>query len=372
MGDPHGIGIIGLGVISRQYLATLQDHPGIRIAAVADLDEARAAATADATGAAALGVDELVSHPEVETVLNLTIPAVHADIALRAIASRKHVYGEKPLAADFADAQRVVEAAAAAGVSVGCAPDTVLGTGIQTARAAVDRGDIGTPTFATATMITPGHERWHANPDFYYTEGGGPLLDMGPYYVTALVHLLGPVVAVTGASNRSRDLRTIGSGPRAGEQVPVTIDTHVTGILEHAGGALSTIVMSFDGTHTAARPIEVHGTGGSIAVPDPNMFDGDVELHPLGGDRRVLPASAGYADAGRGVGLVDMVQAGPGRAPGANGALALHVLEVMTTLIRSAAAGGRLALTTTADRPSPVPLTERGIWSGPIKNSAIE
>ena len=362
MGDPHGIGIVGLGAISGQYLAILQNHPGIRIAAVADLNEARAAEVAEATGAEALGVDELLEHPDVDTVLNLTIPAAHADIALRAIAAGKHVYGEKPLAAAFADAQRVIDAGAAAGVTVGCAPDTVLGTGTQTARDAIDRGDIGAPTFATATMITPGHERWHPNPDFYYTEGGGPLLDMGPYYVSALVHLLGPVVTVTGASNRSRDTRTIGSGPRAGEQVPVTIDTHVTGILEHAGGALSTIVMSFEGT-TTAPPIEVHGTEGSLAVPDPNRFDGDVSLHPFGRERLALNASAGYADAGRGIGIIDMVQAGPDQAPRANGALALHGLEVMTTLMKSADLGRRLDITTTVERPSLVPLTARNTWS---------
>jgi predicted dehydrogenase len=234
----------------------------------------------------------------------------------------------------------------------------VLGTGIQTARDAVDRGLIGTPTSATATMIVPGHELWHPNPDFYYAEGGGPLLDMGPYYVTSLVHLLGPVVSVSGATSRSRDVRTIGSGPRAGERMPVTIDTHVTGLLEHAGGALSTIVMSFDGVHTSAPPIEVHGTEGSIAVPDPNTFDGDVTLRQIGGDGGVtLPVSAGYADAARGIGLVDMLLAEPDRPARADGALGLHVLEVMTAVIRSAAEGRRLDIATTVERPSIVPLT---------------
>lgn len=363
MGDPHGIGIVGLGAISGQYLKTFAACPGIRIAAVADLNAARAAEVAESTGAVPLGVDELVAHPDVDTVLNLTIPAAHADIALQAIAAGKHVYGEKPLAAAFEDAERVVEAGAAAGVRVGCAPDTVLGTGVQTARAAIDKGDIGAPTFAIATMIASGHERWHPNPDFYYTEGGGPLLDMGPYYVTSLVHLLGPVVSVTGASSRSRDNRVIGSGPRAGEQVPVSIDTHVTGILEHAGGALSTIVMSFDGHATTAPSIEVHGTAGTIGVPDPNHFAGDVHFHALGGDRLVLAPSAGYAESGRGVGLIDMALTGSDRAPRANGALALHVLEVMTTLLRSAETGGRLDIRTTVERPELVPLTAHVDWT---------
>ncbi|HEX2144897.1 MAG TPA: Gfo/Idh/MocA family oxidoreductase [Glycomyces sp.] len=365
MGDPHGVGIVGLGAISAQYLAQLTAHPLVRIAAVADLDGARAAMIAAATGAKALEVDALTADPDVDTVLNLTIPAAHADIALRAIAAGKDVYGEKPLAATFDDAGRVVAAAADAGVAVGCAPDTVLGTGTQTARDAIDRGEIGAPTFATATMIVPGHERWHPNPDFYYTEGGGPLLDMGPYYVTSLAHLLGPVVAVTGSSSRSRETRIIGSGPREGETVPVTIDTHVTGILEHAGGALSTVLMSFDGSETTTPPIEVHGTEGAISVPDPNTFDGDVTLHRLDRSARsTLAASAGYEDAARGVGLIDMVLADASRAARANGDLALHVLEVMTALIRSAEIGRRQEVSTSVKRPALVPLTARADWLG--------
>jgi predicted dehydrogenase len=364
VGDPHGLGIIGLGVISGQYLQTIAGHPDVKVVAVADLNATRAVEVGAATGAEALEVDALFEDPRVDTVLNLTIPAAHADIALRAIAAGKHVYGEKPLAAGLDDAVRVVDAGAAAGVAVGCAPDTVLGTGTQTARAAVDRGDIGTPTFATATMITPGHERWHPNPDFYYAEGGGPLLDMGPYYVSSLVHLLGPVRAVTGASSRSRDARTIGSGPRAGEEVPVAIDTHVTGILEHASGAMSTLVTSFDGVATAAEPIEVHGTEGTLFVPDPNRFDGDVRLNPLDGESRVLPVSAGFAGAGRGIGLIDMITADATRPVRASGDLALHVLEVMTSLLRSAEEGRRIAVSTSVERPGLVPLTERDAWSG--------
>ncbi|GAB3654427.1 Gfo/Idh/MocA family protein [Glycomyces tarimensis] len=364
MGDPYGIGIVGLGAISSQYLATIAAHPLIKIVAVADLNVTRAVDVAAEIGAEAVTVDELVNDPRVDTVLNLTIPASHADVAMRALAAGKHVYGEKPLAASLDDAERVVEAASDAGLALGCAPDTVLGTGIQTARAAVDSGRIGTPTSATATMVVPGHELWHPNPDFYYTDGGGPLFDMGPYYVTSLVHLLGPVVSVSGATSRSRDVRTIRTGPRAGEQVPVTIDTHVTGILQHAGGAMSTVLMSFDGVATAAPPIEVHGTEGSLAIPDPNRFEGDVTLRPLGRDQSVtLPVSAGYADAGRGIGLVDMLLADSDHPARANGALALHILEVMTAVLRSAAVGRRLPVVTSGERPSIVPLTDRTIWN---------
>ncbi|EGX54692.1 dehydrogenase [Streptomyces zinciresistens K42] len=364
MGDAHRVGVVGLGVISRAYLDTLVGRPGVRITAVADLDPARAvSAAAGLPGVRALPVEELLSSPDVDTVLNLTVPAAHAEIALGAVGHGKHVYGEKPLTAELADARAVLEAAARAGVGVGCAPDTVLGTGVQTARAAVEAGAVGRPLFATAVMVTPGHERRHPHPDFYYTDGGGPLLDMGPYYLTSLVHLLGPVRAVTGASARLRTERVIESGPRAGERIPVEVDSHVSGVLEHAGGALSTITTSFDGVATTAAPIEVHGASGSLAVPDPNRFDGEVRHFALGGGSwRTLPPSAGYAGASRGVGLLDFVAADGHRAPRASGELALHVLETMTALLRSCAEGRRIELTTSARPPAPVPLTPSGNW----------
>jgi predicted dehydrogenase len=359
VGDAHRVGIIGLGVISRAYLNTLGNHPAVRITAVADLDPARSAAVAaELPDAEAVSVERLLGEAEVETVLNLTLPAAHAQIALRAIDGGKNIFGEKPLAVTFADGRSIIDRAAAAGVGVGCAPDTVLGTGTQTARAAIDGGLIGRPLSASAVMVTPGHERWHPNPDFYYNAGGGPLLDMGPYYITALIHLLGPVRAVIGAASRLRGERVIGSGPRLGQRIPVEVDSHVTGVLEHANGALSTITTSFDGVRTTALPIEVHGETGTLAVPDPNHFDGEVRLFPLGGTGwQALPPSAGYAGAGRGVGLIDLVTAGGQRPPRAGGELALHVLEAMTALLRSSAEGRRIALTTTVERPAPIPLT---------------
>lgn len=361
MGHPHGIGIVGLGNISRAYLDTLAAHPAVRIVAVADLDAARAAeVAAGIPGARALSVDALLADAGVETVLNLTIPAAHAEIALRAIAAGTQVYGEKPLAATIAEARQVVQAASAAGVRIGAAPDTVLGTGVQTARHAIDGGLIGRPLAASATMVTAGHERWHPNPDFYYRPGGGPLLDMGPYYVTALVTLLGPVVAVTGEASRVRDERTIGSGPRVGERIPVEIDTHITGVLEHANGALSTIVTSFDAVATTAAPIEIHGDAGSLAVPDPNGFGGEVRVFGLADrDWSTLPVTAGYVEGARGVGLLDFVAGGEARA---NGELALHVLEIMTSLIDAAHIGARIGITSTVERPAAVPLTAEEQW----------
>ncbi|KUM74396.1 Gfo/Idh/MocA family protein [Streptomyces griseorubiginosus] len=364
MGDAHRIGVVGLGVISRAYLDTLVGRDAVRVTAVADLDASRSAAVAaELPGVRALSVAELLNSPDVDTVLNLTVPAAHAEIALGAIGHGKNVYGEKPLAAELADAQAVLEAAAKASVRVGCAPDTVLGTGVQTARAAVEAGAIGRPLFASAVMITPGHERWHPQPDFYYAPGGGPLLDMGPYYLTSLVHLLGPVRAVIGASSRLRSERVIGSGPRAGERIPVEVDSHVSGVLEHEGGALTTLTTSFDGVGTTAAPIEVHGETGTLTVPDPNHFDGEVRLLELGGsERRTLPPSAGYVGGARGVGLLDFVAADGGRPARASGELALHVLETMTALLRSSAEGRRIELSTSVQRPAPVPLTPVEQW----------
>ncbi|MEU1394776.1 Gfo/Idh/MocA family oxidoreductase [Micromonospora zamorensis] len=365
MGDPHRVGVVGLGVISRAYLDTLANHPAVSIAALADLDASRSAAVAATIpGAEALSVERLLARPDVQTVLNLTIPAAHADISLGAIEAGKNVYVEKPLAVTFPDGRSIIERAASAGVRVGCAPDTVLGTGTQTARAAIDGGLIGRPLSASAVMVTAGHERWHPNPDFYYAPGGGPLLDMGPYYISALIHLLGPVRAVVGASSRLRAERVIGSGPRTGQRVPVEVDTHVSGVLEHANGALSTITTSFDGIATTAAPIEVHGETGTLAVPDPNYFDGEVRLFALGGTEwRVLEPRAGYAQASRGIGLIDLVRADGQRPPRAGGDVGLHVLETMTTLLRSAAEGRRIELTTVAERPEPVPLTAAEAWN---------
>jgi predicted dehydrogenase len=363
VGQPLKIGIIGCGAIIAQYLASFRKLEAVRLVAVADLDAARAQAVADDyDGVRALSVEDLLAAADVDLVLNLTVPAAHADVALKAIAAGKGVYGEKPLAATTAEARTVLEAARTAGVVVGCAPDTVLGTGVQTARKAIDDGLIGTPVAATATMATAGHERWHPNPDFYYQPGGGPLLDMGPYYVSALVTLLGPVVSVMGAASHTRTRRTIGSGPRAGELIPVDVDSHVTGILVHAGGAISTLVMSFDAVGTKSPNIEIHGEAGSLVVPDPNRFDGDVELFALGaGEWETLPASAGYVGAGRGFGIADLAATPAGAEPRAGGELAFHVLDIMESVLESARSGSAVEVRSTATRPEPVPLTHAAL-----------
>lgn len=362
MGQPLSIGLVGAGVISRQYLETIARLDDLHLVAVADLDGDRAAAAADAYGARAVSVEELLRRDDIDAVLNLTIPAAHAETSLAAMAAGKAVYVEKPLAATAAQARTMLDAASAAGVVLGSAPDTVLGTGVQTARAAIDAGLVGTPLSATATMVTPGHERWHPSPDFYYQPGGGPLLDMGPYYLTSLVTLLGPVVSVVGAASALRDERVIGSGPRAGERIPVNTPTHVTGALTHASGVVSTLLMSFDALSTHAASIEVHGTDGSLTVPDPNLFAGDVE-RDTGAGWRTLPVAAGYRHAARGYGLADLLWsgafAGDPSAGRAQGVLAFHVLDVMETVLTAAAEGRSLPVASTAGRPEAVPLDAR-------------
>lgn len=365
MGKPLNVGIIGCGKIIAQYLETIARVDDLNLVAVADLDMARAQEVADSVeGAVALSVDDLLADDRIDAVVNLTIPAAHADVSLRIIAAGKAVYVEKPITSTAAEAVRVLDAARDAGVVVGCAPDTVLGTGIQTARRAIDDGLIGTPISATATMVTPGHERWHPNPDFYYLPGGGPLLDMGPYYVTALVTLLGPIARVIGASSATRGTRTIQSGARTGETIAVTTPTHVTGVLVHESGVLSTLVMSFDAVATRASNIEIHGEAGSLAVPDPNYFEGDVRVHALGGTEwTTLPVSAGYRGAARGYGLVEMLWNGDGSdglaETRASGALAFHTLEVMESMLLSADTGVSIDIRSTAQRPDAVELSER-------------
>lgn len=364
MGEPLNVGIIGCGKIIAQYLETFGRLDDVRLVAVADLDASRAREVADSSaGTVALSVDELLARPDIAVVVNLTIPAAHAQVSLDIIAAGKSVYVEKPLTSTTAEARTVLAAASAAGVRVGCAPDTVLGSGIQTARCAIDNGLIGAPISATATMVTPGHERWHPNPDFYYLPGGGPLLDMGPYYVTALVTLLGPVARVVGAASATRPTRTIQSGDRTGEVIPVSTPTHVTGILVHESGVISTIVTSFDAVATTASNIEVHGERGTLGVPDPNIFDGDVRLWALGdAEWSTLPVSAGYTGASRGYGVADMAWQADATGPGesrASGALAFHVLDIMESLLRSAETFESVTVASTTERPEVVPLSDR-------------
>ena len=352
--QPVGIGIIGTGNISDAYLKAAPQFPVLKIVACADIDMDAARAKAAAYAIEALTVDDLLADPRVSIVLNLTTPQHHVPVGLRAIAAGKHVYSEKPLAIAFGDGLRLVDAASAKGLRVGCAPDTFLGGSHQTARQAIDDGAIGTPLAGAAFMMVPGHELWHPNPDFYYKPGGGPMFDMGPYYLTCLVNMLGPVASVSGAAKASYSSRTVGSGPRQGESFSVDVPTHISAMMTFQSGAAVTITTSFDVWKHTHGHIEIYGSTGSMLVPDPNQFQGEVQVSEKKGDWTTVPQVHLYGDGNyRIVGLADMAQAiVTGRPHRASHELSLHVLEIMDSILRAADSGQRIELEHPCARPA--------------------
>jgi predicted dehydrogenase len=356
--DSVRVGLVGCGVISGIYLQNAKRFPILDVVACADLVPERAAARAAEYGVPrTASVDHLLADHEIELVLNLTIPVAHAEIALAAVEAGKSVYNEKPLTISLEDGRRLVDLAAAKGVRVGCAPDTFLGAGLQTCRKLIDDGAIGEPVAATASMLCHGHEHWHPDPAFYYQPGGGPLFDMGPYYLTALVSLLGPVRRVTGSARASFAQRTISSKPRAGEKIDVRVPTHAAAVLDFADGAIATFVTSFD-VWARENRIEIYGSEGTLAVPDPNTFGGPVLLRRSGAaDWEDVPLTHDYADNSRGLGVADMAEAiRDGRPHRASGELALHVLETMHAVHTASEQGHHVELTSRVDRPSPLPV----------------
>lgn len=352
MTAPLGLGIIGCGVISDIYLQNIALFPQLALRAVADLRAEAARAKAAAHGIDALTPEALLARDDIDLVLNLTVPAAHLEVGLAALTAGKHVYSEKPLAVSLADARLLADTAAARGLRLGCAPDTILGGAHQTARALLDAGRIGRPVAGTATLMLAGHERWHPNPDFYYQgPGAGPLFDMGPYYITAMVNLLGPVRRVAALASRAHDSRLIATGPRAGQPVAVDAQTHVAGVMEFAEGPLIQIVTSFDVQAHGHAPLELYGTEGSMLIPDPNRFDGTVALSGEGWQPQ--PTRHAHGDGNyRGLGLADMAEAIlQGRPHRASGDLALHVLEVIASLLASAETGRAISLSTSCARP---------------------
>jgi predicted dehydrogenase len=352
------VGVVGVGTISAQYLDSFRRLPGLRLVAVADLDGGRAKQVAQLHGVEPLTVDALLADARVDAVLNLTTPAAHVEIDLRALENRKHVFAEKPFALTPAEGSAVLALAAEQGLRVGSAPDTFLGTGVQTSIRVLDSGTIGSPVGATAFWAAPGHELWHPAPQFYYDLGGGPVFDMGPYYLTALVSILGPVVRVSAGAGRSDRKRVIATGPHTGTPVEVHVDTHITAVVEHASGVASSVTVSFEGWATRIPHIEIYGTEGVLAVPDPNRFSDPVSVWtPGAGEWRDVPPGAGYVDAGRGYGLADMARAiETDRPHRASGELALHVLEIMDAMVRSAHEHRMIAIASTVARPAPVRL----------------
>ena len=370
------VGLLGCGDVSDIYFQNCAKFDVLSIVACASLHVEKARAKAKQYSIRkACTVDQLLHAPEVDVVLNLTSPKVHAELNLVALTAGKHVYTEKPLASTLPEGAEILTLARSRGLRVGCAPDTFLGARLQACRRALDSGLIGQPVAASAFVMSPGHEWHHPNPDFFYKPGGGPVLDMGPYYITALVALLGPVRKVSGFSRQTFAQRTIQTAPRKGETIQVEVATHVAGTLQFAGGAIGTLVASFDVWDSELPRIEIYGTAGTLCIRDvdpilgPNIFGGQVLIRtkersrwrgiprPVGveeWDR--LPAGSAYTENSRGLGLADMAYGILDNRPHrASGELAYHVLDVSLGLLRAAETGSSVPIQSTCERPAPLP-----------------
>ncbi|ADV65838.1 Gfo/Idh/MocA family protein [Deinococcus maricopensis] len=355
---PLRIGVVGVGNISPIYLSAPRTFPALTITAVSDLDLERARARADEFGVPrALPLGDLLRDDDVDVILNLTIPAAHAEVALAAVEAGKHVYNEKPLSIDLEAGRTLLARAHERGVRVGCAPDTFLGGGLQTARKALDDGLIGEPVAATAFMLGHGPESWHPNPDFFYQPGAGPMFDMGPYYLTALVNMLGPVRRVSSSARASFAERIAGAGDAPGRRIPVRTPTHIASVLDFEAGPIATLVTSFDVWAADVPRLEIYGTEGTLSLPDPNTFGGPVRVRRAGSDAWTdLPLTHPYAENSRGIGLADLAAAlRTGRAHRASGELALHVLEVMHATLRASDLGRHIDIHARPPRPDALP-----------------
>ncbi len=352
-------GVIGCGAISGAYLAMGKNFPAVEFVACADLDMDRARAKAKEYGVPrATSVDELLKDPAIELVLNLTIPRAHAAVSLACLDAGKHVYSEKPLGTSREEGRKISELARAKKLKVGSAPDTFMGAGIQTARKLIEEGAIGRPVAFTAFMMGRGHESWHPNPEFYYQPGGGPMFDMGPYYLTALLQLLGPVKRLTGAATIAIPDRTITSKPLAGKKIAVETPDHICGTMEFQNGCTGVIIQSFATfapQYDGKQPIAIYGSEGTLKVPDPNTFDGPVSLCRIGEKdfHDVAPAfKTGY---GRSIGAADMAYAiRSGRAFRANGEQAFYVLDLMAGFLDSAQSGRAYDPAASYQKPAPM------------------
>lgn len=363
------LGVIGCGTVSEVYLQNLVDSPAVEVVACSDLVMERAQAKAGQFGVSRVcSQAELLADPTIDLVVNLTVPTTHFAITMAALRAGKHVWTEKPLGVDRAQGAAVLHEAAHRGLQVGCAPDTVLGAGLQTCRKLVDEGLIGEPLAATAFFMTRGPERWHPDPVFLYQPGAGPMLDVGIYHVTALVNLLGPVRCVTAFGRRLFPERVIGSGPRAGETFSVGVDTYVTCILQFASGVLATLITTFGISGGSLPRMQIYGSGGVLNAPDPNAFGGPVRanLHVDGAGWRDVPLAYAHTDGChncRGLGVIEMAQAlAEGRPPRASALIAHHVLDVILSIFESAAEERHVAVASTCERPSPLPAGTTMVW----------
>ncbi len=353
------IGIVGCGNISDIYCEAKEKFDVLEIAACADLDLTRAQAKAEKHNIPkACSTAELLADPDIDIVVNLTIPQAHAEVGFVAVEAGKSVYNEKPLTISRKDGAKLLQLAQEKGVRVGGAPDTFLGAGLQTCRKLIDDGEIGQPVAATAFMVGHGHESWHPDPEFYYKVGGGPMFDMGPYYLTALVNLVGAVRRVTGSTRITFPKRTITSKPKFGTVIEVDVPTHIAGVLDFCNGAVGTIVTSFDVWGGQLPRIEVYGTRGTLSVPDPNTFGGPVHILQAGSrEWHEVPLTHGYVENSRGLGVADMAYAlRSGRRHRASGELTYHVLDIMHAIHDASREERHIKLESTCDLPAPLPL----------------
>jgi predicted dehydrogenase len=359
MGKSLGVGIVGVGNISSQYLANIPRLSNLKLIGVSDLNKERQDSVATSQNVKSFDGDDIFTDPDVDVILNLTLPQSHAEVNLKALTNGKHVYLEKPFALSMAEGAPIIDLASKKGLRIGCAPDTFLGTGIQSSKFMIESGAIGSPFAATASWSAPGHELWHPSPQFYYLNGAGPLFDMGPYYLTALIFLLGPVTKVIGNSTRSDRKRKIHTGELAETPISVEVQTHISALLTHKSGAQSTIMVSFEVWGSRLPKIEVYGTQGTLSVPDPNQFNDIPEIYTEESKEwRAVQECAGYKDSGRGHGLSEMAQAmSEGRAHRASGSLGFHVLEVMESILKSAETDSRIDITSTVETIPLLPLT---------------
>jgi predicted dehydrogenase len=355
---PSKVGIVGCGNICGIYFQAGKTFDILDIVACTDILMDRADSKSQECGCKAYTVDDFYDDPDIDIVINITPPKAHAEVALKALEAGKSVYNEKPLAITREDARKMLDLAKAKGLRVGCAPDTFLGGGIQTCIKLIDDGWIGEPIGATAFCAGHGCESWHPDPEFFYKIGAGPVFDMGPYYITALVSMMGPVKRATGSTRISFPKRVITSQPHFGEIIEVEVPTHVTGILEFGNGAIGTLITSFDIWAAELPRIEIYGTLGTISVPDPNTFGGPVRIRRAGASEwSEIPLSHGYSQNSRGLGTADMAHAlRSGRAHRASGELAFHVLDIMHAVHESSDQGRHIELQSTCARPKPLPM----------------
>jgi predicted dehydrogenase len=358
--SPLRVGIIGCGNISNAYFKGLKPFPHLaEVVACADIDVQRAKAkAAEHSVDRGCSVPELLADSGVDLVLNLTIPGAHAAVNREALQAGKHSYCEKPFALTYKDGLKTLQEAQKRKLRVGCAPDTVLGQGIQTCRRLIDEGAIGKPIAATANMLGHGPESWHPNPEFYYQLGGGPLFDMGPYYITSLITMLGPVKSVSALARISFKERLITSKPFYGKKVKVETPTHLCAAVEFVKGAIGTVSMSFDVWSHGAPLLEIYGTEGSLQCPDPNGFGGEPHVRiwtPKKDKWEDVPVNQ-PAEIGRGLGVIDLADAlRTGRQHRMNGELGLHVVEVMESFHTSSDSGKRKDLKSTCKQPAAMP-----------------